>query len=142
MTSRHLIRHPHRGRLSHAQWMVFFYGYDEKWDDAFRDDADYRETWEHHRTHILASYRHGRRPIAWWHLESPIPYPGYDRERQVLYERNLLGEEERAYLVASWRQDFERGHRWSDVPPSLWAEWEARRRTEEAVEPAKPPPAA
>ena len=95
MTSRAPIRHPRRGRLTHAQQMFLLYGFDEKWADAFVDEADYRETWAQHREHILAGYRHGRRPIAWWVIESGYKYPGYDEERRFLYEHDLLGSEER-----------------------------------------------
>ena len=125
---RRAIRHPHRGRLSHGQRMVFLYGYDPKWDDAFVDQADYEETWALHREHIMANYRHGRRPAAWWMLEAPFKYPGYDEERQALFAAGLLEPAEREELVREWRQDFESGHRWSDVPSSLWDEWEAQRR--------------
>jgi hypothetical protein len=136
------IRAPRRGQLTHAQSMFLKYGFDENWADAFRDEADYRAAWEQHREHIMAGYRHGRRPIAWWVIEGPCRYVGYDEERRFLFEHDLLGEEERASLLATWRDAFECGHRWSDVPPSLWAEWEAPRRDEETAEQPEPSPAA
>jgi hypothetical protein len=133
MTNRPPIRHPRRGRLNHAQLMFLKYGFDEKWADAFRDEADYKATWERHREHIMAGYRHGRRPIAWWVIEGPCRYVGYNEERRFLFEHDLLGEEERASLLASWREDFERGWRWSDVPSELWAEWEAAEQPKPAA---------
>jgi hypothetical protein len=131
---RRAIRHPHRGRLTHAQQMVFRFGYDEKWDAAFVDQADYEATWALHRDRILSNYRHGRRPQAWWILEAPFAYPGYDEERQTLFAAGLLEPAEREEVVGEWRQDFESGHRWTDVPSSLWGEWEAQRRAAPAAE--------
>jgi hypothetical protein len=90
------------------QEMVLRYGPDERWADAFRDEDEHRDAWIRNRNHFLALYRHGRRPQAWWQFESPIPYPGYDREQATLYQAGLLGEEEAASLVNEWRQDFER----------------------------------
>jgi hypothetical protein len=134
MANRRAIRQPHRGRLSHGQRMVFLFGYDEKWDNAFVDQADYEATWVLYRERMLANYQYGRRPQAWWILEAPFEYPGYNEERQVLFAAGLLEPAEREELVREWREDFESGHRWSDVPPSLWGEWEAQRRAAPAVE--------
>lgn len=126
MGNRPPIRHPRRGRLTHGQQMFLLYGFDEKWADAFRDVAHYEETWELHREHILAGYRHGRRPNAWWKVELGHKYPGYDNERVFLYEHDLLDAAEREELICSWREAFARGWR-SDVPSELWAEWETQR---------------
>jgi hypothetical protein len=90
--------------------------------------------WAHHREELLRGHAPGRRPIAWWVNEGPCRYPGYDEERRFLYQAGLLESAEREELIRSWRQDFEHGHRWSDVPPSLWAEWDE--------ETAEHPPAA
>jgi hypothetical protein len=59
-----------------------------------------------------------------------------------MFERKLLGAEERDQLLRCWREDFERGFRWSDVPAELWAEWEAQRRNEETAEQPASTPAA
>jgi hypothetical protein len=133
------IRHPRRGALTHGQQMFLLYGFDEKWADAFRDKTHYEETWAQHREHILAGYRHGRRPIAWWVIEGPCKYVGNDAERRFLFEHDLLDAEEREELIRCWRQDFENGHRWSDVPSALWAEWETQRPDAvAAASPAEP----
>jgi hypothetical protein len=105
-TNRHPIHHPHRGRLNHAREMTLLCGVDPRWD-AFRTEEEFRDAWMRHRDRLLA-HRHGRRPMGWWRFESPIPFPGQDRERAVLFEAGLLDEEERAELVACWREHFER----------------------------------
>jgi hypothetical protein len=104
-TNRHPIHHLQRGRLNHAQEMTLQYGPDPRWD-AFRSEEEFRDAWIRNRDRLLAWYRHGRRPMAWWRFESPIPYPGYDRERSALFEAGLLGEEEREQLVVHWRAHF------------------------------------
>ena len=56
--------------------------------------------WARNRDRLLAGYRHGRRPMAWWQFEAgDLRYPGYDREQSTLYRAGLLGEEERAELA-------------------------------------------
>jgi hypothetical protein len=72
----------------------------------------------------------GRRPLAWWEFEAPIPYPGYDDEEAALYEAGLLGEQEAAMQVQQWRIAFDRaqapgfafclGHR---KPSDMFASW-------------------
>ena len=99
----------------------------------------------------------GRRPVAWWQYDAPIPYPGQDLERSALYEAGLLGEQEREQLVTEWREEFERAqvpgfgfcaglrpegrgalwltdaeareahHVWADIPASLVEQWRAQR---------------
>jgi hypothetical protein len=135
-------------KLTHSQWMVLLYGYDERWADAFESQAHYEKTWALHREELLADRTPGRKPLAWWHIEARLPYPGLDKERQYLYERKLLSKAERAALLADWRHAFERGWRWSDVPDSLWAEWEgspeirrtSNRAADYATEEAAAPP--
>jgi hypothetical protein len=107
-TNRTPIRHPHRGRLSHEQEMVLQYGAEERWAEAFATEEEYRDAWIRNRDRLLAGYRNGRRPMAWWTLESPIAFPGYEQQQSVLYEANLLEPEERAALVEWWRAQFER----------------------------------
>jgi hypothetical protein len=115
--------------------MWLLYGADERWAGAFRDRGHYERMWTLYRDRLLAGCAPGRRPIAWWHCEGPLEgkYAGFNAERRVLFELNLLEPQERDDLIASWRQDFARGWTWSDVPPGLWAEWETQRRDEDAA---------
>jgi hypothetical protein len=101
---------PDRSRrsLSYGQRMFLLYGPADRWNDAFADDGEVCEAWKAHRAHILSHYQHGRRPMAWWRFEAPIPYPGYDKECAALFETGLLGEEEREQLVAQWFVHFTR----------------------------------
>ena len=139
-TNRTPIRHPRRGRLNHAQEMTLLYGPDPRWD-AFRSEEEYRDAWERNRDRILAAYRHGRRPMAWWTFEAPIKFPGYEHQQSALFEAGLLGEEEAATLVSEWREQFEgpgrifegaparkRHFRWADIPAPLVKRWTAQRR--------------
>ena len=150
-TNRKPIRHPRRGVLNHHQEMVLLYGEEPRWADAFHSEAEHREAWIRNRDRLLAGYRHGRRPAAWWTLESPIAFPGYERQQSVLYEANLLEPEERAALVAWWREQFERAwephffhcdgpgrffegavarrkhYAWADIPNELVKQWTAQR---------------
>jgi hypothetical protein len=151
-TNRHPIRHPRRGRLNHAQEMTLRFGLEPRWD-AFRTAADHHDAWLRNRDHMLASYRHGRRPMAWWRFEAgSLKYPGYDREQSTLYEAGLLAKEEAAELVAWWREQFEWAHgphffhcegpgrffygapgrrrhfKWADIPRELLKQWTAQRR--------------
>ena len=98
-TNRHPVRHSHRGRLNHGQDMILQYGHDERWA-AFRSEAEHRDAWIRNRDRLLAWYRHGRRPQAWWQFEAPFRYPGYDREQSTLYTAGLLTAEELAELEA------------------------------------------
>jgi hypothetical protein len=87
--------------------MFLLYGPADRWNDAFADEREVYEAWNQHRAQILSYYRNGRRPWAWWALEAgELRFPGQTRERAVLYEAGLLGEEERAELVAHWRARF------------------------------------
>jgi hypothetical protein len=166
-TNRTPIRHPHRGRLSHEQEMVLQYGAEERWAEAFATEEEYRDAWIRNRDRLLAGYRNGRRPMAWWTLESPIAFPGYEQQQSVLYEANLLEPEERAALVEWWRAQFERAWaphffycegpgrilegeparkahlRWADIPRELVREWTTQRRRRERIigKLAKVPPA-
>jgi hypothetical protein len=88
----------------------------------------------------------GRRPLAWWHCEGPIDFPGLEFERAVLYELNLLSATERVELETFWRERFTRAqcpgfsfrdgsevvtgrpaqraaYREADIPRSLLARW-------------------
>ena len=100
-------RHP-RHRLSWWQELSLEYGEAPYHRPGFRDDDARREAWMRHRDWILARYRQGRRPKAWWDYECPVPRPeDYESERAVLWEADLLAPEERVELEAEWREDFE-----------------------------------
>jgi hypothetical protein len=160
-TNRHPIQHPRRGRLNHARAMTLRYGEDPRWG-AFRSEAEHADCWARHRDRLLAEYRSGRRPMAWWKFEAgDLRYPGYNHERSVLFEHGRLDEAECAELVAWWRQEFERTqergfqlclgpgrflkgasarrqhYRWADIPRELLSQWSAEyrrsRRTMAAV---------
>jgi hypothetical protein len=78
-------------------------------DDGFASEEAAREAWFRHRAHFMAHFAgHGKRPMGWWWFESPVPFPGYFKQRSTLYEHNLLDVAERAELLAYWRQQFER----------------------------------
>jgi hypothetical protein len=154
-TNRTPIRHPHRGRLSHEQEMVLQYGAEERWAEAFATEEEYRDAWIRNRDRLLAGYRNGRRPMAWWTLESPIAFPGYEQQQSVLFEANLLEPEERAELERWWHEQFLRAwnpqffhcdgpgrilegeparkahFKWADIPTSLLKRWSAEYRRPE-----------
>lgn len=151
-TNRTPIRHPRRGRLSHEQEMVLFYGKDPRWAAAFHDEEEQRDAWMRNRDRLLAWYRHGRRPMAWWRYETDLKYPGYDHERATLFEAGLLSETEAHELQTWWREEFERAYRpkfffcdgpglffsgsvarskhfaWADIPERLVRRWSHERR--------------
>ena len=105
---------PDRSRrsLSHWQEMFLTYGPEARWNDAFADEEEVCAAWNYHRGRILSTYRNGRRPWAWWTIDHPeLRYPDHDGEQAALFEAGLLGEEERAELVARWRSDFERAQK-------------------------------
>ena len=155
-TNREPLRRPRRGRISADQEQALWLGVPT---DAFADEDERREAWECHCDRLMGLFAtHGRRPLAWWVYDSPIPDPGYDLERSALYDAGLLGKQEREQLVAEWRSEFERAqvpgfgfcvglrpdgrgalwltgqaackalYRWADVPQSLVREWTAERR--------------
>ena len=150
-TNRTPLRRRRRG-LSHAQSMLLLFGGgDARWEGAFDDEAEARDAWQRHRDRLMAGCS-GRRPAGWWLFESPIAWPGYDRERSALYDAELLEDGERAELLAFWRVQFERAqdarffhalnpdhylhgpaarrahYRATDIPLSLLREWKAARR--------------
>jgi hypothetical protein len=108
-TNKSPISRPHRGQLNHWQENVLRYGPEDRWDDAFPDEAAVQEAWAANRERILSSYNWGRRPWAWWAYDSTIPYPrDPDYAEARLYESGQLSEEERAQLVARWREHFDK----------------------------------
>ena len=78
----------------HAQLMWLKFGYDPKWAGAFVTKAEYQQAWKQHRETLMAECPPGRRPIAWWRIEAPFPYPGFDNEKLALYAAGLLSEDE------------------------------------------------
>jgi hypothetical protein len=146
-TNRHPIQHPRRGRLNHARAMTLRYGEDPRWG-AFRSEAEHADCWARHRDRLLAECRPGRRPMSWWRFEAgDLRWPGLDHERSTLYEAGLLGEEERAELIAWWLELFQKAqardfwlclgpgrflegvsarrqhYAWADIPRALLKEW-------------------
>jgi hypothetical protein len=119
----------------------------------FNSREELKQTWELARAWMLRVFgRSGRRPAAWWEFDSPVPYPGHDRETAVLYEANLLDAEERDQLEHGWRREFEhalepgfsvtvnpeviligararRAHwEWAGIPSALIEQWQSERR--------------
>ena len=144
------MRRPSRRRLSAFQEMALWMG-EAPHKPAFHDEEEAREAWFCHRDRLLAALgKYGRRPMAWWHFEARVAWPGRDREQSVLFEAAVLTEEEAAELVAFWRQQFERAQRpdfffcegpgrffsgaaarrrhyaWADIPDRLVKEWRRR----------------
>ena len=121
---------------------------------SFASEEERRRIWEAHRERLIRWWgTDGRRPQAWWRYDAPnIPYPGYARERSLLYEHGLLGEAEARALVADWKVEFERASQpdfffiagpgeiyqgavarqkhfaWADIPSALVQQWEAARQ--------------
>ena len=151
-TNRTPLRRRVRGQLSSDQEMALWLGVGPN-GDPFEDEDERRDLWFRHRGRLMAEHATGgRRPLAWWRYESPIPWPGHDRERSALYEAGELGEQA-AGLVAWWRSEFERASKpgfsycqgpdrpwltgaaarrahfvWADIPASLVARWTEERR--------------
>jgi hypothetical protein len=123
---------------------------------AFRLEQEKREAWVRHRERLMVWLaKNGKRPMGWWQFESPIPYPGSEREQSTLFEAGLLAEDEGRELVAWWKAEFDRAwdehfffcsgpnqffegpvarrkhYRWADIPPRLIKQWasEYKRRS-------------
>jgi hypothetical protein len=142
-----------RGVLHSAAEMDLWLGPSPYLAPAFDSDEQRRELWFRHREQMMEQFgSRGRRPQAWWRYEAgELRWPGRDRERSTLYEAGLLGEEERAELLAYWREQFDRAHdpgffhcggpgqflegeaarrahfAWADIPPALVEAWSAER---------------
>jgi hypothetical protein len=153
-TSRHFVRRAHHTHLTHAAEMDLWLGPDPRsgQEPAFGSDEQRRVLWTYHRDRLMGLFgRRGRRPQAWWQYDSPIPYPGYNREQSALCEAGLLSEPEMAELLTFWRAEFDRAHRpdffvclgpgeflhgararrehcrWADIPAPLVKQWTAER---------------
>jgi hypothetical protein len=132
--------------LSHEEAQFLLYGDDGRDDCPFENEDQARAKWAVHRKLLLASYRNtGRRPIAWWQLEhAELRWKGYDRQRSVLFEANLLEPAEREALVAFWRAEFDaaqqlepdarqKAYAEADIPRRLIREWRRERRRRPAA---------
>lgn len=137
--------------LTMSQFWSLSVGECDREPPAFESEAARREAWEVHRERLMAHRHAGTRPDGWWCYESPIPYPGYERERSALYEAGLLSAEEVAEVTAWWREQYDRGcapefrcvrgpndllqgeaaraahHSWADIPAALVEQWERDR---------------
>jgi hypothetical protein len=143
-TNRKLIRRLPRYELTAEVEEELWLGPSHR-GSVFRTREELELAWRTHGERVMARHTQlGRRVMGWWEF-SEFQYPGRDEERRFLYERKLLDRDERIELVARWRESFTRGER-SDIPDSLWAKWEAERRSkppgsgrlsEPAVEAAK-----
>ena len=89
----------------------------------FASDEARRAAWLLHRDRLagVLLLAPGRRAQAWWRYDSPIPWPGIDRERSTLYAAGLLGEAEKAVLECEWREDFEPARQPTPTLRSLWS---------------------
>src|SRR5262249_16370753 len=129
-TNRTYLRRPRRNRLSGNQELELWLGPSHH-GPTFQNEEERRASWFRHRDRLMAMFgQSGRRPLAWWEFEAPIPYPGYDDEEAALYEAGLLGEQEAVMQVQQWRIAFDRaqapgfafclGHR---KPSDMFASW-------------------
>jgi hypothetical protein len=148
-----------RRSLSHEQEMSLWLG-DHPYRPAFGGEQERRAAWVRHRDRLMAAWaKHGKRPVGWWDYEAPLPRPDSEREQSTLYEAGLLGETERAELLAEWRREFERAHgphlfhcdgpgavfhgaaarrrhyAWAGIPRALLAQWTRERRRRNRIIP-------
>jgi hypothetical protein len=152
-TNRSYIRRPTRQRISPDAELDLWLG-PGRHESPFASEEQRREAWLRHRDRLLGVLpaSPGRRPQAWWDYDSPIPWPGYERERSALWRAGALTEDERVELEAAWRHHFERSHapgfsvcmgpgkilsgdrarrahfRHHDIPRELIKQWSAERR--------------
>jgi hypothetical protein len=76
---------------------------------AFNSREELIGAWQRGREYVMRLWGcHGRRPQAWWAFETDLPYPGYARERSVLWRAaGVLTEAERAELECEWKAAFQ-----------------------------------
>jgi hypothetical protein len=158
-TTRYVLRRSSRAKLNATQEMELWLGPSHN-GSAFASDEHRRAAWFHHRANLMGWWgKGGRRPMGWWCYEARemgLRYPGYEYERSVLWEANVLTGEERSQLEAEWRREFDRcwddphffhcagpdknftGDEarvqrlvWADVPPELVYRWLAERERSE-----------
>lgn len=77
---------------------------------GFSSEEARQQAWLRHRERLMQAWaKHGKRPWAWWQYESPIRFPrNSEYEGAALYEAGLLGEREKAELLAEWHEYFDR----------------------------------
>jgi hypothetical protein len=91
------------------QEMELWLGPSPRIGSTFSDDEQRRQLWVENRIRLMQLFAHnGRRPLAWWRYESPIPWPGFNLERSTLWTANLLGTAEKRELEKHWREEFNR----------------------------------
>jgi hypothetical protein len=108
---------------------------------SFRSREELLAAWQCARDYVMRMWgSHGRRPQIWWELETDLLYPGYARERSVLWRAaGVLSDAERVELERGWREAFaeargmgarERGKHLAhnDVPDELIEAWTQERR--------------
>lgn len=154
-TNRSYIRRPHRTRITADQEMDLSFGAGPRGNpEPFASPEARRAAWLRHRHLLIGKLPSspGRRPHAWWQYDSPVPWPGYEREQSTLHQADLLGDDERAALEAEWRRQFDRAwqpefffcggpddflegaaarrahYRWADIPKELVKRWTAERQ--------------
>ena len=155
-TKRTFLRRPHRTALTGNQELDLWLGVGPPCDPRPFASAEARKAaWQLHRDRLsgVLPSSPGRRAMAFWQYDAPIAWPGYERERSVLYDAGLLGEEEAHALEIEWRADFTRSweagftvclgpgefltgagarkahYRWADIPRRLVHRWTAERRS-------------
>jgi hypothetical protein len=91
------------------QEMELWLGPSYRIGSTFSDDEQHRQLWVENRIRLMQLFAHnGRRPLAWWRYESPIPYPGFNLERSTLWTAGLLEAAEARALEQDWREEFNR----------------------------------
>ena len=146
------------GDLSSGQMMELQYGPSPSAGSLFGSREELIGAWQRARERLLEGCQPGRRVMAWWEFDAgDLKYPGYDRERSMLWRANKLTEAERAELEREWKADFQEAqsgdftlhdgsdilvgdcaraehYRHNDIPRELvrrWEKAERRRRSRE-----------
>jgi hypothetical protein len=103
---REFRRHPSRAKRDMEMWL----GPTER-GSVFASEREQRAYWLVNGERILLMIvGRGRRPWARWRYEADLCYPGYDRERSILYVEGLLDEVEARELLAYWRSEFDKAN--------------------------------
>jgi hypothetical protein len=106
-----MTRHANKPQIDRSttdlQEAELAWGVSHRLGSTFNNDEEAREAWILNRDRIMNLFAFGgRRPMGWWRHESPLPWPGFSRERSTLWEAGLLGAAERRALEADWREEF------------------------------------
>jgi hypothetical protein len=99
---------PHIDRTTTSlQEMELWLGPSHRIGPTVQDDDEARRLWVQNRARFMQLFAHGgRRPMAWWKFEAPIPYPGFATEKSTLWTVGFLEESERRELEKSWEEEF------------------------------------